>query len=200
MAQQRDYDVHVQRTVTIDKAPEELYRAWRQPENLVQFVAGAKTVEVLDDQRSKWTVEIPGVGLESWTSQITEDQENRFLSWRTVDNPRLEHEGTVHFTPAPNELGTEVKLEIRTRVPGGTAASAAARLLGRSPKDYVARTLYSFKQLMETGEIATSAGPTGHRRIMTGVAPKVAAAGMDAALFLTTLYLRGRRSRGRNWR
>ena len=152
MTQQHDYDVHVRRSITIDKAPEDLYRAWRQPENLVRFVAGVQAVDMVDDKRSKWTVEIPGVGLESWTSQITEDRENQLISWRTIDNPRIEHEGTVHFTPAPNELGTEVKLEIRTHVPGGAAASAAARLLGRSPKDYVARTLHNSNSSWRPGK------------------------------------------------
>jgi uncharacterized membrane protein len=200
MAHQREYDVHVKRSITILKEPEELYRAWLQPENLVRFVVGAKAVDVLDDRRSKWTVEIPGLGLESWISEITEGQEFQLISWRTVDETRVAHEGTVCFTPAPNELGTEVSLEIKSRVPGGTAASAAARLLGRSPEDYVVRTLHNFKQLMETGEVATNQGPLGHRRITTGVAPKVAAAGMSAALVLTTLYLRGRRTRGRHGR
>lgn len=200
MAQRRDYNVHVQRNITIDKAPEQLYRLWRAPENLAHFVAVAKAVAPIDDKHSKWTVEIPGVGIESWTSELVEDQENRLLMWRTTDNPRIHLEGTVRFIPAPNELGTEVQLEIRIRIPGGPAAVSAARLVGRSPKDYVSRTLHSFKQLAETGEVATNRGPLGRRRIMTGVAPKVAAAGMSAGLFLTTLYLRGRYARGKRWR
>jgi uncharacterized membrane protein len=199
MTQQRDYNVHVRRSITIDKGPEELYRAWRQPENLVRFVAVAKSVDRIDDKRSRWIAEIPGLGVESWTSEIVEDQENRLLSWRTTDNPRIHQEGTVRFVPAPNDLGTEVRLEIKSHIPGGPAASTAAKLVGRSPQDYVSRTLHNFKQLMETGEVATSQGPIGHRRIMTGVAPKVAAAGMSAALFLTTLYLRGRYARGKRW-
>lgn len=200
MAHQRDYDVHVQRSITIDREPEELYRAWRRPESLARFAAGTKAVSVIDNDRARWTVEIPGVGLESWTSEITEDQEGQLLSWRSIDNTRMEHEGTVRFNPAPNELGTEVRLEINSRVPGGAAANVAARLAGRSPEDYVARTLHSFKQLMETGEVATNLGPIGHRRLTTGLAPKVAAAGMSAALFLTTIYLRGRYARGKSRR
>jgi len=200
MAHQHDYDVHVRRSITIDKEPEQLYRAWLRPENLVRFVAGARTVDMLDAQRSQWTVDIPGVGLETWTSEITEHRENQFLSWRTVDNQRIRHEGTVRFTPASNGLGTEVTLELQSRMPGGPPGHMAARLTGRTPEDYVVRTLRNFKELMETGEVATNQGPTGHRRLTTGVAPKAAAAGMSVALFLTTLYLRGRRARGRRWR
>lgn len=200
MAQQRDYNLHVQRSITIDKKPEELYQAWRRPENLVRFIPIARAVDELDERRSRWTVEIPGLGPETWTSEMVDDQEGRLLSWRTTDNPRIHTEGTVRFLPAPNKLGTEVRLEIRSHVPGGPAALAAAKLAGRSPADYVARTLHSFKQLMETGEVATNQGPIGHRRLTTGLAPKVAAAGMSAALFLTTIYLRGRYARGRSRR
>ncbi len=200
MTQQHDYDVHVQRTITIDKEPEQLYRAWLRPENLVRFVAGAKTVDMLDNTRSQWTVEIPGLGLETWTAEITEDRENQLISWRTIDNTRIGHEGTVRFTPAFNDLGTEVTLEIKSHIPGGAAAHTAAKLAGRAPADYIARTLHNFKELMETGEVATNQGSMGRRRLTTGIAPKAAAAGMGAALFLTTLFLRGRYARGKKWR
>jgi uncharacterized membrane protein len=200
MAHQHDYDVHVRRSITIDKEPEQLYRAWLRPENLVRFVVGAKTVDMLDRKRSQWTVEIPGLGLETWTAEITDERENQLLSWRTVDDTRIAHEGTVRFRPAFNDLGTEVTLEIKSRLPGGAPAHTAAKLAGRAPADYVARILYNFKELMETGEVATNQGPMGHRRLTTGVAPKAAAAGMSAALFLTTLYLRGRHARGKRGR
>jgi len=195
MAHRNDDDVQAARTITILKEPAELYRAWQQPENLVRFVAGARSVDVLDDTHWLWTMEIPGLGIESWTSEITDNHENERLAWRSVDNPAFAHEGAVHFRAASHHLGTEVRLEIKSRVPGGTAAHAAARLLRRSPEDYIVRTLRNFKQLVETGEVATNQGPAGHRRIMTGVAPKVAAAGTGAAVLLTTLYVRSRRAR-----
>ncbi len=195
MAQQHDHDTDVRRSITILKSPEELYRAWRQPENLVRFVTGTKSVDVLDDGHLKWVAEIPGLGPETWTMEITGDQENELISWRTTDNPRIDQEGTVRFLPAPRDLGTEVRLRVTTRAPGGPTAQAAAKLLGRAPEDYLVRTLRNFKQLVETGEVATNQGPTGQRRITTGLAPKVAAAGGTVALFLTTLYLRARRAK-----
>ena len=195
MAQQQNHGTDVRRSITILKSPAELYQAWRQPENLVRFVAGAKSVDVLDDTHLKWVAEIPGLGPEAWTMEIINDQEDALISWRTTDNPRIDQEGTVQFLPAPRDLGTEVRLQVTTRVPGGPTAHAAAKLLGRSPEDYLVRTLHSFKQLVETGELATNQGPMGQRRITTGLAPKVAAAGGTVALFLTTLYLRARRAK-----
>ncbi len=97
MAQQRDYDTDVRRSITILKSPEELYQAWRQPENLVRFVPGTKSIEVLDNTHLKWTAEIPGLGPETWTTEIINDQANEFISWRTIDNPRIDQEGSVAF-------------------------------------------------------------------------------------------------------
>ncbi len=195
MAQQRDFDADVQRSITIQKSPEELYQAWQQPENLVRFVVGAKSVTPLEGKRSKWVLDVPGLGPETWTMEVTEDRENELLSWRTTDNPRIDQEGTVRFLPAPRDWGTEIRLQVKSHFPGGVASQAAARVLGRSPEDYLVRTLRNFKQLVETGEVATSQGPIGQRRMTTGLAPKVAAAGASVGLFLTTLYLRARRTR-----
>ncbi len=195
MAQQHNYDTNVRRSITVLKSPAELYQAWRQPENLIRFVAGTKSVDVLDDTHLKWVAEIPGLGPETWTMEITADHEDELISWRTTDNPRIDQEGSVRFLPAPHGLGTEVRLQVTSHVPGGPTTQAAAKLLGRSPEDYLARTLQDFKQLVETGEVATNQGPIGQPRITTGLAPKVAAAGGTVALFLTTLYLRARRAK-----
>jgi uncharacterized membrane protein len=194
MTEKRDYDTHVHRSITILRPPEELFREWRAVETLVGFMEGAQQVDALDDKRSAWEVEMPGMGLQSWTAEITDERESEFISWRTVGPTRFEHEGTVSFKPAANGQGTEVTLEIRSRVPGGPAAATAAKALGQSPEDYVIKTLRNFKQLMETGEVATNAGPSGRRRMTTGVLPKVAA-GMGAGMLLTTLYLRSRVAR-----
>ncbi len=195
MAQQHNYDTNVRRSITVLKSPAELYRAWRQPENLVRFVDGTQSVDVLDDTHLKWVADLPELGPETWTMEITADHENELISWRTTDNPRIDQEGSVRFLPAPHDLGTEVRLQVTTRIPGGPTTQAAAKLLGRSPEDDLVRTLRNFKQLVETGEVATNQGPVGQRRITTGLAPKVAAAGGTVALFLTTLYLRARRAK-----
>ncbi len=140
-------------------------------------------------------MQVPGLGKMSWVSDIFEERENEYFAWRTVGETVFDHEGRVTFKPAPNNLGTEVTLKIDSRLSGGRITNTLAWLLRRSPEDYVVHTLRNFKQLMETGEVATNKGPSGRARIMTGIGPK-AAVGMAAAVFFTLLYVRSKGAAG----
>jgi uncharacterized membrane protein len=153
-------------------------------------MAGAESVRELDGRRSHWSVNVPGFGRESWEAQITDDRENEAIGWQTIGETRFDHRGLVTFRRAPHDLGTEVTLDIRTRLPGGTVANAVSRLSGQSPEDYVSHTLHNFKQLMETGEIASNRGPSGRMRIFTGTGPKIAMAGSALAVLAGLLYFR----------
>lgn len=188
----QNYNVGVKRSITIGKPVSEVYRAWRSPETWRRFAAGTQSVEMLDDRRSRWSVAVPGMGLKSWVSEITGDRENQEISWQTVGETDFNHQAKVLFAQAPGDHGTEVTLEVRSHVCGGRLANTFAKLLGRSPEDYVSRTLHNFKELMETGEVATNVGPAGHARVTTGVVPKVAMAGAALAVFATLLYVRRR--------
>lgn len=125
-------------------------------------------------------------------SEIIEDRKDRAVAWHTVGDTDFNHEAKVTFVPAPGDHGTEVTLEMKSHMCGGSIANSLAKLLGRSPEDYVSRTLRNFKELMETGEVATNEGPAGEARVLTGVGPKVAMAGMALAAFFTFLYMRRR--------
>ncbi len=164
MASRHRYNVCTKRSITIHKSPEELYHAWRDPGKLVNFLSGAAEVSVLDDRRSLWISDIPGKGCVSWEAEIITDRTDKSLSWRTVNTTGFGHTGSVHFAAAPNSLGTEVGLEVCTRITGGRLGKAVAKMLGRSPEDYVSQTLHNFKQLMETGEVATNKGPSGREK------------------------------------
>lgn len=161
MADRHGYNVCSRRSITIHKSSGDLYHAWHDPEKLAEFLSGAKEVDILDDRHSIWNVDVPGIGLRIWETAIIDDREGNAIAWQSVGDGGFEHEGLVQFDPAPNNLGTEVKMEIRSRAPGGPFGNSIAKLLGRSPEDYISRTLHNFKQLMETGELATNQGPSG---------------------------------------
>jgi uncharacterized membrane protein len=46
--------IHVERSIRIDRSPEELYQFWRNFENLPRFMNHLQSVQVLDAQRSRW--------------------------------------------------------------------------------------------------------------------------------------------------
>jgi uncharacterized membrane protein len=149
---------------TILKPREELYRVWRDFENHPRFIPNLLSVRNLEAGRSHWVFQGPvGVVLE-WDSRLTEDRPGERIEWHTLPGSKLPHTGTVRFEDAPGGRGTVVHLALRYHVPGGRAAALVAKLLGEEPKQYLSRGLRQFKQLQETGEVATVDAQThGHR-------------------------------------
>jgi uncharacterized membrane protein len=157
---------------------------------------GCESAQEIDDRRSHWRVKTPRIGVEYWESEITEDETNEFIGWKTVGETKFPHEGLVTFTPAPRDLGTVVTLQIMTRMPGGKVANSIGRIFGQSPEDYVSNTLHNCKQYMETGELASNAGPMGRARVFTGLGPKMALASGAALAFTGALIYSRRATRG----
>jgi hypothetical protein len=66
----------------------------------------------------------------------------------------------VEFRNAPGGRGTEVRVEMEYQPRGGLIGTALARILGGDPTGQVRQDLKRFKQIVETGEIVLSEGPS----------------------------------------
>jgi len=66
--------------------------------------------------------------------------------------------GSVNFDDAGPGRGTRVRVRLQYSPPGGKLGAAVARLLGRDPASEIREDLRQFKQLLETGELPTTAG------------------------------------------
>ena len=150
--------IKVEKTVTINKPADELYRFWHNFENLPNFMKHLKSVTVLSDKRSHWVANAPLGASVEWDADIIEDRENEFISWASVEGADVDNSGFVRFKPAPGDRGTEVKVVIEYAPPGGVVASAIAKLFGEEPEQQIGDELRRFKMLMEAGEIATTEG------------------------------------------
>lgn len=157
--------IRVEKSVTIaNKSPEELYRFWRNFENLPAFMKHLKSVTVIDEKRSHWVATAPLDASIEWDAEIINDQENQLISWASVAGADVDNSGFVRFKPAPQERGTEVKVVIEYNPPGGAVTAAVAKLFGEEPEQQVGDDLRYFKMLMETGEIATTEGQSSGRK------------------------------------
>lgn len=150
--------VVAEHSVTVNRPPEELYRFWRNLENLPQVMEHLERVRVLDDRRSHWVAHGPAGAFIEWDAEIVDDQPDRLISWRSVGNPDIVNSGAVEFRPAPGGRGTEVQVMMRYEPPGGRPGRVLARIFDRAPEQQVRDALSRFKQVMEAGEIATAAG------------------------------------------
>lgn len=156
--------VLVERTVTIaNKSPEELYRFWRNFENLPRFMKHLKSVRVIDDKRSHWVAKEPLDTTLEWDAEIVKEEENRLIAWASVEGADIENSGFVRFQPTTGERGTEVKVAIEYNIPGGGILSNIGKLVGESPEQQIRDELRRFKMLMEAGEIATIEGQPSAR-------------------------------------
>ncbi|MBD2070274.1 SRPBCC family protein [Leptolyngbya sp. FACHB-671] len=154
--------IKVEKTVTIDKPAEELYRFWHNFENLPRFTRHLKNVTVSGDRRSHWITSAPLDSSVEWDAEIVDDRPNELIAWKSVAGADIDNAGSVQFKPAPGDRGTEVRVVTAYNPPAGAIGDAIATLFGENPKQQIGDDLARFKMLMEAGEIATNDGqPSG---------------------------------------
>ncbi|BBY06067.1 SRPBCC family protein [Mycobacterium noviomagense] len=144
--------------VTVWRSPEEVYRFWRDLENLPTFMYHLKSVTVDADDRSHWVANAPIGQSVQWDAQITEDEPNKRIVWQSLPGALVENGGSVEFAPTPDGSGTEVRVTMSYHIPGGVLGKAAATVFGESPEQQVNDDLRRFKQLLETGQVMRSDG------------------------------------------
>jgi uncharacterized membrane protein len=151
----------VGRTVTINRPAQDLYAFWRDFRNLARFMDNVRAVEQIDASRSRWTIAGPAGTEIVFTSRITEEQPGRLIAWESEEDAPVRNSGKVEFLDAPPGRGTWVRATIAYDPPLGTLGRAVAKVLQREPNVQARRDLRRFKQLMETGEVTSSASPSG---------------------------------------
>jgi uncharacterized membrane protein len=148
--------IHVEQSITVGGPAEEIYRFWRDFENLPRFMEHLESGQVIDDRRSHWRAHAPAGSSVEWDAEIVEDQPNQRISWRSVGNAEVPNMGTVRFAPAPGNRGTEIHVELRYEPSGGKLGSLVAKLFGEEPGQQVKSDLRRLKQVIETGEVVHS--------------------------------------------
>jgi uncharacterized membrane protein len=152
------HGVKVSESILIDRPAAELYCYWRNLDNVGRFMRHLEAVREEDGRRSHWVARGP-VGLRfEWDAEIINDKENELIAWRSVDGSAVDTAGSVHFRELPHHRGTEVQVVLKYDPPAGKAGAALAWLFGQSPRQQIHEDLRRFKQVMETGEVATTEG------------------------------------------
>lgn len=158
------HGIRVEKSVTINATPDQLYAFWRNFENLPRFMDHLESVNVIDGKRSHWIAKGPAHINAEWDAEIINEVPNELIGWRSVDGSRVSNAGSVHFTRRPGGRGTEVKVVLRYDPPAGIIGATIARLFGEDPAWQVQEDMRRLKELIETGEVATTADqPRGRR-------------------------------------
>lgn len=155
-------DVHVEKSIIIDKSPDELYSFWRDFENLPRFMDHLESVNSVGFNRWHWVAKGPVGTRPEWDAEIYNEKPNELIAWRSLAGT-VTNAGSVHFEPAPGERGTQVKVVLNYNAPGGKVSALLAKLFGQEPGQMIEGDLRRLKQILETEEIASVEGQTSGR-------------------------------------
>lgn len=150
--------IRAETTITVSRPADEVYRLWRDLEQLPRFMEHLESVEEIKAGRWRWVARAPAGKKVKWHAEIVEDRPGHLIAWRSVGRGDVTNAGWVRFAPAPGDRGTEITVEVHYVPPGGRAGAAVAKLLGENPQQQVRDDVRRFKQVIETGEVVRSEG------------------------------------------
>lgn len=142
----------IEKSIEVDVPVSTAYNQWTQFEEFPKFMEGIQSVQQLDDTHVQWVAEIGGKSRQ-WTTEITEQQPDKKVAWKTIDG-EVKNDGAVSFEEI---AGGQTRVNVEMDVEGdSTAANVAADLLG-VVKRQVRGDLERFKQLIESRDEETGA-------------------------------------------
>ncbi|HXG68754.1 MAG TPA: SRPBCC family protein [Blastocatellia bacterium] len=144
--------VKYEKSIIINKPPEELYRFWRNFENLPRVMSHLESVRVLDQNLSHWVVKAPAGMKVEWDAEVYREKENEMIAWRSLEGAQIPNAGSVHFERSPDGSGTEVRVVLNYEPPAGSVGVAIAKFFGEEPEQQIEEDLRRFKQMIESGE------------------------------------------------
>jgi uncharacterized membrane protein len=155
-------DIHIEKSIIIDKTPEELFRFWREFENLPRFMTHLESVTNISLKRSHWKAKGPVGSTLEWDAEIFNEKPNELIAWRSLEG-EVTNAGSVHFEPTASGKGTLLKVVLNYNAPGGKVSALLAKLFGHEPGQMIEEDLLRLKQVLETGEMANLEGQPSAR-------------------------------------
>ena len=148
MGVERKDGVQVEKEIVINRTAQELYRFWRNLENLPLFMHHLKSVRVLDEKRSHWVARGP-LGKEvQWEAEIVNDVPNERIGWQSLPDSDVRNAGSVQFIPSGNN-STLVRVVLRYDPPAGKLGEVVSKLLGENPGHEVEEDLKRLQSELE---------------------------------------------------
>lgn len=147
--------IHVEKSITINKPVEEVYAFWRNFENLPRFMKHLESVTTLGAKRSHWVAKAPVGSTVEWDAEIINEKTNELIAWRSLQGSDVDNVGSVRFEPSGDNLGTDVRVNLRYNPPAGKVGALVAKLFHEEPNQQIESDLKRLKQVLETGAITT---------------------------------------------
>jgi uncharacterized membrane protein len=139
--------VHVDASITIRRPLVEVFRFWRDFENLPKFMEHLDEVSVRELGISHWVATGPaGLRIE-WDARLINEVDNKLIAWQSLEGSMIATAGSVNFSETV--LGTTLRVRFQYDPPGGKLSAAVARLFGEEPNQTVQQDLARLKRILE---------------------------------------------------
>jgi uncharacterized membrane protein len=145
--------VRVREAIRLELPVAEVYRFWRQLENLPRFMSYLDRVTEMGNGRSHWVAKGPAGLAVEWDAEIINEIENDTLAWQSVPGSEIATAGSVKFESIRGGRGTQLNVNLQYEPPAGKAGAWLAMLFGREPSQTIREDLRHFKQLLEAREV-----------------------------------------------
>jgi uncharacterized membrane protein len=146
-------EIYVNRSVTVNAEPDEIYRFWRDFENLPRFMQHLESVQKIDDRRSRWCALGPAGTRVEWEAEVVREEQGREIAWQSLPGSTVSNRGVVTFRPAASGSGTEIEVRMEYRPPGGRIGAAVARMFGEEPQLQIEEDLERLRRMVDAGEL-----------------------------------------------
>jgi uncharacterized membrane protein len=141
--------IRIEKSVIINRDRADLYYFWRNFRNLPQIMNHLEEVRVLSPTRSHWVAKAPVGTKVEWDAEVTHDQENELIAWRSLEGATVANAGSVRFLHFAEHV-TEVRVSLEYAPPGGRVGAFIATLFGENPEQQITEDLVQFKHMMES--------------------------------------------------
>jgi uncharacterized membrane protein len=146
--------VNVLESVTIKRSIEELYRFWRNLENLPQFMRHLASVDKVTDTISHWRAKGPAGMIVEWDAEVYNEVPYKLIAWRSLEGSDVVSAGSVNFDRSAGGLATRVTVHLQYSPPLGKVGAAVARLFGADAETEIRADLERFRTMVESGQKA----------------------------------------------
>ena len=145
--------VNVLESVTINRPIEELYRFWRNLENLPQFMRHLESVDKVTDTISHWRARGPAGMIVEWDAEVFNEVAPKLIAWRSLEGADVVSAGSVNFDKAAAGGGTRVTVHLQYSPPGGKLGAKLAGVFGADAETEIREDLRLLKQQIEAEEV-----------------------------------------------
>jgi uncharacterized membrane protein len=151
---QQPVEVTIHTSVQVDKPKNEVYQFWRKLDNLPLFMEHLKSVELLENGQSKWTLRLPAdIAAISWEAEIVYDEPGDMISWQSLPGAMIQNTGKIRFMDTPEPDTTLIHVAITYQPPAGLLGAGVAYLVNPLFEKMVIDDVQNFKRYMDVGNI-----------------------------------------------